>query len=45
MGESTPFSLKVSLDPRNWAAWSDHDGLVYAATPQPSEPLVVPAVK
>ena len=44
-GRLYAFSLKDALDPCNFAVWSDHDGLVYAATPQPDRPLIVPATR
>ena len=44
-GRIYAFSLKDALDPCNYAVWSDHDGLVWAGTPQPDEPLIVPIAK
>ena len=44
-GRTYAFSLKDALDPCNYAVWSDHDGLVYSGTPEPSKPLVLPTAK
>lgn len=41
-GRSYTFSLKDRLDPCRFAVFSDQDGAVYAAAPQPQPPTVLP---